>query len=88
MGGWARGGLRGPGPAVPGGAAAVELLIVRHARPEAESRPDGEGANPPLSDIGRRQAQVTADLLAGEGIEHVVTSTMRQIGRASCRERV
>ena len=56
----------------------MELLVLRHARPEAESRPGGEGANPPLSDIGRRQAQVTADLLAGEGIEHVVTSTMRR----------
>ena len=58
------------------GSAAVELLIVRHARPEAESRPDGEGADPPLSELGRRQAQVTAELLTKEAIDHVVTSTM------------
>jgi probable phosphoglycerate mutase len=56
----------------------VELLIVRHARPEAETRPEGEVADPPLSDIGLLQAQVTADLLAGEDIDHVVTSTMRR----------
>ncbi|MBC8364157.1 MAG: histidine phosphatase family protein [Actinobacteria bacterium] len=59
----------------------MELLIVRHARPEAETRPEGEGADPPLSGIGRLQAQATADLLAGEGeesIDHIVTSSMRR----------
>jgi len=59
----------------------VELLVIRHARPEAESRTDGEGADPPLSELGRRQAQVTADLLAGDGgvpIDHIATSTMRR----------
>lgn len=56
----------------------MELVVVRHARPEAETRGDGGRADPPLSDLGRRQALATADLLAGEGVDHVVTSTMRR----------
>jgi len=55
----------------------VELIIVRHALPESEKREDGP-ADPPLTPRGLRQAEATANLLATEGVDHVVTSTMRR----------
>jgi len=55
----------------------VELIIVRHALPESEKREDGP-ADPPLTPLGLRQAEATADLLATEGVDHVVTSTMQR----------
>ena len=55
----------------------MELLIIRHARPIAETRSEGEGsADPPLSPIGAKQAEATAEFLKTEGIQHVVSSTM------------
>ena len=55
----------------------MELLIIRHARPIAETRSEGEGsADPPLSSIGVKQAEETAEFLKTEGIHHVVSSTM------------
>ena len=53
----------------------MELIIVRHALPESDKRDDGP-ADPPLSPLGLRQAEATADLLATEDVDHVVTSTM------------
>ena len=55
----------------------MELIIVRHALPESEERNDGP-ADPPLSPLGLQQAEATADLLATEGVDHVVTSTMQR----------
>ena len=55
----------------------MELIIVRHALPESEERDDGP-ADPPLTPLGRRQAEATANLLATEGVDHVVTSTMKR----------
>ena len=55
----------------------MELLIVRHALPESDKRGDGP-ADPPLSPLGLRQAEATADLLATESVDHVVTSTMQR----------
>jgi len=55
----------------------VELVIVRHALPESDKRDDGP-ADPPLSPLGLRQAEATANLLATEGVDHVVTSTMQR----------
>ena len=55
----------------------MELLVIRHARPEAEVRDDGP-ADPPLSPLGLRQAEATADFLAGETVDAIVTSTMRR----------
>ena len=55
----------------------MELLIIRHARPIAETRSEGEGsADPPLSPIGVKQAEATAEFLKAQGIQHVVSSTM------------
>ena len=55
----------------------MELIIIRHALPESEKRDDGP-ADPPLSPLGLQQAEATADLLATEGVDHVVTSTMQR----------
>jgi len=55
----------------------VELIIVRHALPESDKRDHGP-ADPPLSPLGLRQAEATANLLATESIDHVVTSTMQR----------
>ena len=55
----------------------MELLIIRHARPVAEIRSEGEGsADPPLSPIGIKQAAATAEFLESQGIQQVVSSTM------------
>ena len=55
----------------------MELLIIRHARPVAEIRSEGEGsADPPLSPIGIKQAEATAEFLESQGIQQVVSSTM------------
>ena len=55
----------------------MELIIIRHALPESDKRDDGP-ADPPLSPLGLRQAEATADLLATESVDHVVTSTMQR----------
>ena len=55
----------------------MEWIIIRHALPESDKRDDGP-ADPPLSPLGLRQAEATADLLATEGVDHVVTSTMQR----------
>ena len=55
----------------------MELIIGRHALPESDKRDDGP-ADPPLSPLGLRQAEATANLLATEGVDHVVTSTMQR----------
>jgi probable phosphoglycerate mutase len=55
----------------------VELLVIRHALPEAEVRSDGP-ADPPLSALGLQQAEATAEFLAGEVVDAIVTSTMRR----------
>jgi len=55
----------------------VELLVIRHALPEAEVRSDGP-ADPPLSALGLQQAEATAEFLADETVDAIVTSTMRR----------
>lgn len=57
----------------------MELIIVRHARPERQENAEHEGpADPPLSELGRRQAETVAEFLADEDIDHVVASSMRR----------
>ena len=55
----------------------MELLVIRHALPEAEVRSDGP-ADPPLSALGIQQAEATAEFLADETVDVIVTSTMRR----------
>ncbi len=56
----------------------VELILIRHARPVREVAPEGGSADPALAELGHRQAAATAEYLAGEGIDHVVSSSMRR----------
>jgi probable phosphoglycerate mutase len=53
----------------------MKLLVVRHAQPHDEADTGGEG-DPPLSDLGLRQAQAIGDFLQHEGVDHVVSSPM------------
>ena len=57
----------------------MDLIVIRHGRPERDERVEGAGtADPPLSDLGRRQADATAEFLAGERIDHVMASPMQR----------
>jgi 2,3-bisphosphoglycerate-dependent phosphoglycerate mutase len=56
----------------------VELLLIRHALPEHVETRDGSPADPPLSAIGRDQAERLAAWLAGEEIGAVYASPMRR----------
>lgn len=57
----------------------MDLLIVRHARPEREEKQEGYGpADPLLSEVGQRQAEAVADFLEGEQIDQVVSSSMKR----------
>ncbi len=56
----------------------MELLVIRHARPVRDEAPEGGSADPDLADLGRLQAEATADYLTGEGIDHIVSSSMKR----------
>ena len=52
--------------------------MVRHARPVRHEAPEGGSADPVLAELGHLQAQATAEYLADEGIDHIVSSSMRR----------
>ncbi|MFC4292586.1 histidine phosphatase family protein [Sphingorhabdus arenilitoris] len=52
----------------------MRLILVRHGKPETNGA--ATLANPPLSDIGRQQADYTAQYLRHEGIDAVIHSGM------------
>ncbi len=55
----------------------MDLIIVRHARPEREERAEHEGpADPPLSELGWTQARRVAQFLADEDVDHIAASSM------------
>ncbi len=57
----------------------MDLIIVRHARPEREEKSEGEGpADPGLSQTGRMQAEAIADFLESENLDHVISSSMKR----------
>ena len=56
----------------------MELLVIRHARPVRDEASEGGAADPGLADVGRLQAEATADYLTGEGIDHIVSSSMKR----------
>lgn len=55
---------------------AVEILLIRHALPQRVETDDGSPADPPLSDLGRRQAAAVRDWLVAEEIHAVYTSPL------------
>ena len=52
--------------------------MIRHARPVRDEAPEGGSADPGLADLGRLQAEATADFLIEEGIDHIVSSSMKR----------
>jgi broad specificity phosphatase PhoE len=55
---------------------ATRLILVRHGEPD-EGNPLDPG-DPPLSSEGRLQARRVAELLAGDGIDRIVSSPQRR----------
>lgn len=55
----------------------MDLLIIRHALPRRVETP-GQAADPPLSDLGHRQAGALAAWLAPEGVDALYTSPLRR----------
>lgn len=53
----------------------MELLIVRHGKPESQSVTSGT-ADPDLAPIGHQQAEAVAQALQPEGVDHIVSSPM------------
>ena len=56
----------------------MELLLIRHARPVRDEAPEGGSADPVLAEVGHLQAEATAEYLATEGIDHIVSSSMKR----------
>lgn len=56
----------------------MELILIRHGLPLRVETDDGTPADPPLSDIGHKQAQRMAKWLAGEHIDHLYSSPMQR----------
>lgn len=57
------------------------LLLVRHGQqewPDPSSAGAGEWVDPPLSDLGRRQAAAVGEHLAGEKVEAVYSSALQR----------
>ena len=52
--------------------------MIRHARPVRDEAPEGGSADPVLAEVGHVQAQATAEYLVGEGIDHIVSSSMKR----------
>ncbi|MEC7916431.1 MAG: histidine phosphatase family protein [Actinomycetota bacterium] len=56
----------------------MELIFVRHGRPEQVQTSDGTPADPPLAEVGHLQAAAVANWLKEEVIHHLYTSPMRR----------
>lgn len=54
----------------------LELILIRHGLPRHVENRDGAPADPPLSEIGRVQADRMATWLQHEAIEHLYSSPM------------
>ena len=56
----------------------MELLLIRHARPERIENADGSPADPPLDASGREQAERLAAWLADEKLDRIYASHLRR----------
>ncbi|MCP3936754.1 MAG: histidine phosphatase family protein [Actinomycetia bacterium] len=54
----------------------MELIFVRHGLPEHIEKTDGSPADPPLAELGRRQAEAAAAWLTQEQIDAIYVSPM------------
>ncbi len=53
----------------------MELIVIRHGRP-ARVENASEAADPPLTEVGNRQAQAMADWLKAERVDSIYVSPM------------
>ena len=53
----------------------MNIFVIRHGQPHDESESGGHG-DPPLSELGRQQAQAIGDYLISQQVDHVVASPM------------
>jgi probable phosphoglycerate mutase len=56
----------------------MDLLLIRHGLPEHVATADGQPADPPLADQGRRQAEAMAQWLSRERIDRLYSSPLRR----------
>ena len=56
----------------------MELIFVRHGRPEHVQTSDGSPADPPLAEVGHLQATAVAQWLSEESVDHIYSSPMRR----------
>jgi probable phosphoglycerate mutase len=56
----------------------MELLMIRHGLPVRVENSEGGPADPPLSELGRRQAQCLASWLEHEPIHRIYSSPLRR----------
>ncbi len=56
----------------------MEMLLIRHGLPVLTINRDGTPADPPLSEIGHRQAQLLSDWLEEERIDRIYSSPLRR----------
>ena len=56
----------------------MELIFVRHGRPEHVQTSDGSPADPPLAEVGHLQAAAVAQWLKEEPVDHIYSSPMRR----------
>mgnify|MGYP001193922072 FL=1 len=56
----------------------MELLLIRHGLPEKVVTTDGSPADPPLSDIGLKQAELVAEYLKDVRLDRLYSSPMRR----------
>lgn len=56
----------------------MELLLIRHGLPERVVNEDATPADPPLSKVGRDQAERVATWLAGTQIDRIYSSPLRR----------
>ena len=61
----------------------MELIIVRHGRPERIENADGAIADPELTDAGHRQAVAMADWMKAEHIDSLYVSPMARARQTS-----
>lgn len=61
----------------------MELIIVRHGRPERIEHADGNVADPELTDVGHRQAAALAEWMKVEHIDSLYVSPMARARQTS-----
>ena len=56
----------------------MELILIRHGLPVSKVSEDGAPADPPLSEVGRAQAEAVGEWLAEESIDRIIVSPLRR----------